>query len=451
MLVALQNQAAPPDRAARLVELIGKHRGHWGVFAQRLETGEVLADRCSTCFFTPASVTKLITTGLALTRFGGTHRFTTEVRAVGRDLHLVGSGDPTLSGRVYPYGAGNGGGDSLVPIEILAGAVVARGVREVAGDIVGDDTLWPWKPAPDGWSHDDFTWDFGAPISALTFADSTLMLTMLPGAKVGEAARLSLSPAVEYFAIDNRLETTAGGPRRIQVTRMPGSRQLKISGQIPLSDRGRTEALGIDDPALFAATALREALQRRGVAVYGVARAMHRTQGDVHRILGGEIVATRTSPPLAQIAQLVNKVSQNLHAELLLEAAGGIPVLESFLETSVQVPRTEFRFVDGSGLSRLDTITPRALVQVLAHLRENKEFAATLPISGVDGSLQYRFRGSDAVRAKTGGMTGVQTLAGYIDSRTNGRLAFAIFVNNDNGSGAETRAVIDRVAAILME
>lgn len=438
----------------RIEEVVGQHRGHWGIFAQRLDTGEVLADRCSTCFFTPASVTKLITTSLAFARFGPAHRFTTEVRAAGDHLYLIGSGDPTLSGRTYPYAVGVGGGNALAPLDALADAVAARGVTAVAGDVVGDDSLWAWRPAPDGWSHDDFTWDFGAPVSALTFADNNIALTILPGARVGDPARLAVNPAVEYFSFDNRIETTANGARKFSITRMPGSRQLLLAGTIPVGDRGRTEVLSIDDPALFAATAFREALVRRGIRVQGVARALHRTNGDAPASRGGEVLASRLSPPLSQIAQVVNKVSQNLHAELLLEAAGGTDVLHGFLEASAQVPRTEYKFVDGSGLSRLDTMTPRTMVRVLAHMKDHAEFTATLPVAAKDGSLQYRFRKpteAGRVRAKTGGMTGVQTLAGYLDSRTHGRVAFAILVNNDNGPGAVTRQAMDRVVSILMD
>ena len=454
-----QTGAAAPagaqDRAVRMEEIAAKHRAHWGLFAQRIDTGEILVDRCSTCFFTPASITKLITTALALTRLGPTHRFTTEVRSAGEHLYLIGSGDPTLSGRLYPYSPGNGQGAALTPIETLAATVAARGVTNVTGDIIGDDTLWPWRPAPDGWSHDDFTWDFGAPVSALTLADSNIALTILPGARLGDPARLTLNPPVEYFTIDNRIETTPNGQRKLRIERMPGSRQLLLSGTIPLADRGRTETLAIDDPALFAATAFREALLRQGIAVHGVARALHRAQGDAVRSPGGELLATRTSPPLAQIAQVVNKVSQNLHAELLLEASGGLDVMSAFLETIVNTPKSEFRFVDGSGLSRLDTITPRSMVRLLIHMGPNLDFAATLPIGATDGSLQHRYRakGMEGVRvqAKTGGMTGVQTLAGYVDSRSNGRIAFAMLVNNDNGPGVVTREAMDRIVAILME
>jgi len=454
ILLAQQTTVPAQGPAARIEEIATQHRGHWGIYAQRLDTGEVLAERCGNCFFTPASVTKLLTTALALERLGAAHRFSTEVRRHGRDLHLVGGGDPSLSGRAFPYVEGAGMTDAMVPLQALAAAVAARGVTEVDG-VVGDDTLWPWRPVPDGWSHDDLTWDFGAPLSALSFAESNLQLTMLPGAKVGDLARLSLSPNVEYFAIDNRLETVAprSGPRRIVITRLPGMRQLMLTGTIPLGDRGRTETLAVDDPALYAAVAFRQALIREGINVTGEARALHRPPGgNAADAPAGETLVRRASPPLGQLAQVVNKVSQNLHAEMLLEASGGGQSLQDFLTGTLQTPRTEFRFVDGSGLSRLDTITPRALARVLSHMAGQRDFAATLPVGGADGSLRLRFvRPPVGVQAKTGGMTGVQTLAGYVDSRANGRVAFVILVNNDNGPGGVTRAAMDRVVAILAE
>jgi D-alanyl-D-alanine carboxypeptidase/D-alanyl-D-alanine-endopeptidase (penicillin-binding protein 4) len=440
------------DTPSRVHEIVSAHRGHWGIVAVRVDNGETIVDRCANCFFTPASITKLVSTVFAFERLGGSHRFPTEVRQQGRDLYLTGGGDPSLSGRPYPYREGHGTGPAMSALEMLASAVAARGIRE-AHDVVGDDTLWAWRPAPDGWSHDDLTWDFGAPLSALSFAESSIQLTMMPGPRVGDLARVSLSPAVEYFSIDNRLETTANGARQIRITRMPSARQLLITGSIPWNDRGRSEILAVDDPALFAAAAFREALIRQGVTVTGEIRALHRGSGDGAAARArGELVAQRMSPPLAQLAQVVNKVSQNLHAEMLLEASGGVEALEGFLEETLQVPRTEFRFVDGSGLSRLDMITPRALSRVLLHMKDHRDFLDTLPVGGVDGSLRFRFtRPHLKVQAKTGGMTGVQTLAGYVDSKSNGRVAFVIMVNNDNSPGAVTRAAIDRVVAVLAD
>ena len=189
-------------------------------------------------------------------------------------LRLVGGGDPNLSARAIPYRMGPLTGNPLAAIEDLADQVVARGVKRVDGDIVGDDTWYVWQPYAVGWSVDDPQSDDGPPISALTLADNVLTLSVHPGANVGDVAALSLLPAIEFYRIENRVRTVAaGGERRIRFQRIPGSRDAQLWGTIPLRDRGLDLLIGVEDPAQFAAQALRTALERRGVTVSGAAIA----------------------------------------------------------------------------------------------------------------------------------------------------------------------------------
>jgi D-alanyl-D-alanine carboxypeptidase/D-alanyl-D-alanine-endopeptidase (penicillin-binding protein 4) len=451
--------SASDSLTPKIDQILAGHRGQWGIAVQKLSDGQVLHRRCGECFFTPASVTKLFSTSFALARLGADSRFSTRVMASERPaesgvvrggLVLVGGGDPTLTGRGYPYL--KSAHTPLAPLAELADQVVAAGVTRVDGDIVGDDALWPWEPVPDGWSHDDLTWDYGAAPSALMVNEGVLQLTLQPGARAGDVARVSVAPAIEYFTLDNRVATVASGARQIRMIRMPGSRQIQLTGQMPLSDRGWSGLVAQDDPAQYAAEAFRQLLLERGVTVDGVARTRHRAVGEMLLARGGIVVAERSSPPLIEILTVVNKVSQNLLAEMMLRAAGGVEGLREYL-AGMGIPRSEARFEDGSGLSRLTAVTPSAMVRLLSQKQTAENFIETLPHGGVDGSLKVRYARDSRghrIRAKTGGMTGIKALAGYVDSMTHGRLAFAIFVNNDHGS-PDTVKRIDQVALLLAE
>ena len=297
--------ASPVARAAFL-----------GIRVVDLDQNRVIFERNSNRLFLPASNAKLFTTAQALIRLGPEHRFQTSVLAdrapdaagCVASLRLLGGGDPNLSGRAIPYRMGAPSADPLQAIEDLASQILAHGVRCVAGDVVGDDTAYVWEPFPEGWEMDDAVWDYGAAVSALSINDNTLAMTVQPGQRDGDAVRILLTPALEYYQIDNRARTTPGAKSNLMVDRLPGSRQLRIWGTLGLGAAADTETLGIDDPALYAAFALRDALTRRGVAVRGEARARHLfpnqiadlEKGPAPEPEGGVELARRESPPLVE-------------------------------------------------------------------------------------------------------------------------------------------------------
>lgn len=459
LLICALPLLASDDLTTKIDRILTGHRAQWGIAVQKLSDGQILQQRCADCFFTPASVTKLFSTSFALARLGADTRFSTRVLAPAKpnaeggvlgNLTLLGGADPTLTGRGYPYGTPHH--PPLAALEALADQVVAAGVTRIEGDILGDDTLWPWEPVPDGWSHDDLTWDYGAPPAALMVNEGVLQVTLLPGARVGDLARVALQPRFEYFTLDNRVTTVAAGARQIRVIRMPGSRQVQITGQMAISDGGWSGLLAQDDPAQYAAAAFKQILVARGITVAGSARAKHRAVGEAFLPPNGITLAERTSPPLIEIVTVLNKVSQNLLADMMLRASGGVEGLRAYL-SGLGISRSEARFEDGSGLSRLTAVTPNAMVRLLSQKQTAENFIESLPHGGVDGSIKMRF-GRDAratlIRAKTGGMTGVKTLAGYIDSATHGRLAFAIFINDDHGS-VDSIKRMDQIALLLTE
>jgi D-alanyl-D-alanine carboxypeptidase/D-alanyl-D-alanine-endopeptidase (penicillin-binding protein 4) len=363
----------------------------------------------------------------------------------------------------------------LAAIEDLADQVVSRGVKRIDGNIEGDDTAYVWAPYAEGWTLDDTLWEYGAAVSALAVNDNAFNLTVEPGGRAGEPARVTAAPPVEYYLIDNRVRTTAGGARRIHIDRGLGGRQLRVWGSIPAGDKGQTNVLGIDDPAWYAARALYDALARRGVAIAGGVSVRHLFPNQVETLEAGPApppepgveLARRASAPLAEDLRITDKVSQNLHAEMLLRAVArarrgigsreaGLEEMKTFLDEA-GIPRDAYSFNDGSGLARLNLVTPAAVVRLLRYMWNSPARGAwtgLLPVGGQDGTLSNRFTGTLAagrIRAKTGTLSGVSALSGYATRPRGGTLAFAILVNNYLGDGQEVRAAMDRICNLMVE
>src|SRR5437762_2936382 len=327
-------------------------RGFWGIEITSATTGKVLYSLNADKLFTPASNTKLFTTAAALALIGPDYRFRTTIETNGSldkygrlsgDLILVGRGDPTLSGRELPYSMRTQReSDPVKVLEQLADELTKKGVKYIDGDVVADDSYFAFERYGEGWSQDDLVWADGAPVSALTLNDNVVFVNILPGTHPGDKAFVSVLPFADYYTIDNRLMTTpAGGARRIYINREPGATELTLWGTIPIDDAGANEGLAIEDPAEFAAALFRHLLEVRGIAIYGKQRTHHTelanlstftstvlasSRGGDERSLsspsGPLILAEYQSSPLSQDIQVINKVSQNLHAEILLRLLG---------------------------------------------------------------------------------------------------------------------------------
>lgn len=443
-------------------------RSSIGIHVVSLVSGKPLYARNEDRFFLPASNMKLFTTALALTKLGPDYRFETRlIEEPSGDVTLVGSGDPSMSGRVYPYRRDAPNGPPLKPIEDLADQAVAAGLKHVRGDIVGDDRLYPWAPFPPNWSQSDAAGESGAPVSALSVADNFITIVFKPGATPGALAAISLTPPLEYFAIDNRVITVAAkAEERIRVNRVPGSRQLLLEGTIPAGAQTASASVALDDPALYAACALYDALTRRGVSIDGHPVARHRSAGEAYQAPDGKTLATRFSPPASELIQMTDKVSENLHAELLLREvgrAGGEGGLDSALAemkvflTRIGAAPSESRIDDGSGLSRNALVTPQLVTRLLSYMYASKfrdTWVAMLPVGGEDGTLSRRLccvSDAASIHAKTGTLNRAITLSGYADSKSRGWLAFSILVNDFAAPAAEVQAWVDKIALALVE
>src|SRR6266849_4327063 len=274
LLVAGSALAAPPkplqERIAGVLSAPDLARGFWGIEVRALSSGQTFYGLNPDKLFTPASNTKLFTTAAALALIGPDYKFRTTVETAGTldrygrlngDLLLVGRGDPNLSGRELPYDLRTQRNDHPIQaLEMLADALVQKGVKYVDGDIVADDSYFAFERYGEGWSQDDLVWADGAPVSALTINDNVVFVNILPADRPGEKAFVSVKPFAEYYRIDNRIITTpAGTGRKFFVNREPGS----------------NEALAIEDPAEFAAGLFRQLLEKRGIVIYGRQRTRH--------------------------------------------------------------------------------------------------------------------------------------------------------------------------------
>jgi D-alanyl-D-alanine carboxypeptidase/D-alanyl-D-alanine-endopeptidase (penicillin-binding protein 4) len=476
--LALVLAAATEAQTAPLAKTIGAvlaspevRHATWSVHVVDLASGRTLFAHRPDSPLTPASNTKLFSTALALLRLGPDHRFETRVLAAappdaqGRlagDLVLAGGGDPTLSNRPLPYRRNAPReGDPLQAFEDLAAQIAAAGVKRVDGDLIGDDTLYPWEPYPDGWTVDDSLFDSGAPVSALTVNDNLVTLVFRPGANPGDRALLTLNPSLEHFTVLNEVRTGASVP--LLCERAPGSSVVRVAGAIA---RPAAETLALDDPALYAARALAAALQRRGIGLSGRVRSRHRSPDQPYAEPAPVTLVRRHSPPLIQTLQVVNKVSQNLHAELALREAArmaqGDASREAALEEldkfrdELKIPKASFRLEDASGLSRKGLLSAAALTRLLAHMAaapRAEPWLSTLPIGGEDGSLGSRFGGvRDAarIRAKTGSVRHVVALSGYVAGGNKPRAAFAILANHASAPAGEVRQAVDRIAVAIL-
>lgn len=468
---------------------------HFGISAVTLSGRPVYALN-EAQYFEPASNAKLFTTAALLSLLPSDATWTTDVVTSGKvqdgtvtgNLVILGVGDPTMSGRAYPYeGHTERPNPPLQALQGLADQIVADGIHRIDGDIVGNDAWFPWEPYGSDWAWDDLQWDYGAPASALTINDNVDYLNVAPS-PLRQPTVVTWNPDVPYYTLENSLTSVPGfAPASYGIDRAPGSLKIRLFGSI--NDRGLHEALAVQDPARFAAIALRQMLLARGVDVQGKAVAQHRYSDDtqdfrkevdepivLHRLnlatirqpeAGVRVLATHVSPPLAEDVKVTLKVSQNLHAELYLRLLGrlegsdgsiaeGARVVHEFL-IRAGIDPDDFVFFDGSGLSRADLITPRAATTLLvyaAHRPWGSIYRDALPVGGVDGTLSDRFTTGplhERIFAKTGTLGEASTLSGYLIARSGKTLAFSVLCNDRNPTGHAARRAIDQIVTAIAE
>jgi D-alanyl-D-alanine carboxypeptidase/D-alanyl-D-alanine-endopeptidase (penicillin-binding protein 4) len=420
--------------------------------------------------FIPASNTKMFTTAVAFETLSGLDApdaaggAAIRLEPNGRgapDVVLIGHGDARLSSA--PDCASN-------CLAVLADAVAAK--AGAIRDVIGDDSLFPderWSP---GMSWNNIPTRSGTALSALSLDDNELRLTIVPSA-AGQPPRVE---GLSYFEVQNRAATIPGAKADLHIHRVPGSRVLRLTGTIGSAAEPELLRLGIDDPAHYAAWRLIGLLRSRGVVVLGKADARHRppslADDPVRR--GGapaprppraEPLARLTPPPLVQDIVQINKVSQNLHSELLIRRVGlvsgsgsladGIARVRAML-AQAGVPRAQYDFSDGSGMSTYNRVAPRGMVRFLAWAAGRPwgaAWRAGFPVGGVDGTLAGRFLGTTLegrIFAKTGTLNATSALSGYMLAKSGRTLLFSAYAN-DIPEGQSGTSAIDAALILIAE
>jgi D-alanyl-D-alanine carboxypeptidase/D-alanyl-D-alanine-endopeptidase (penicillin-binding protein 4) len=474
------------SRIEQIVRQPALDPGFFAVKIASLDSGQIIFEQDANKFVRPASNMKLYTVAAAFDRLTPDFRFITSVYAkekpddgkVKGDLIVYGRGDPSVAARFNQ-------GDYFKGINDLADRVVAAGVKRVKGDLVGDESYFNGAPLGSGWEWEDLTWSYGAPVSALNINDNALDLNVKPGDRVGAPVLVTTGPpSASFVTIVNRATTSARGSRsNLRIYRGLGANAIELSGTLPLGDAGFVGGIAIPDPALAFVTMLRDALLKRGVKVDGRVRTVNwRTGGSiVPGANAGETatvpapveIASLQSPPFSVIAAHTLKPSQNQYTELILRTLGrtqpppvsengrtrddeaaGLEVVRNFLRQA-GIADTDVALNDGSGLSRNDLISANTTVALLTFMTKHKYFAQfqeALPVAGVDGTLRTRMRGTPAegnLRAKTGSLSSVASLSGYVTTAGGERLVFSMMLNNYPDASAVRRDSIDAIAVLL--
>jgi len=421
---------------------------HWGVMVQSLETGEVFYRQNVDKLFMPASNNKLITAAVSLARLGADHRFTTRVAATGPilengtlegDLVVVGGGDPAISERFYDD-------DPTAAFRDWADSLKARGITRISGDVIGDDDLFDDVHVGPGWAWDYLDSYYAAEIGALLYNEGAVTYRIAPGDSVGAPASIESLPPTNYLNLDIDVTTTADSIGVfVRSDRSPFSNDARLWGEIWINGDTVTRYIAPHDPTLYFVTVLTEVLEAEGIEVGGGPADLDDLAEEID-VGSLEPLFVHYSPTLAEIIEPFLKRSQNQIGEMLMRYLGAVTSGTGSLRTAREAveetltgwgltPKS-YIYVDGSGLSRYNYVSPDALVRLLRVMARRPEFDVfyeSLPIAGVDGTLRGRMRGTRAegnAHAKTGSIANSRALSGYVTTLDGELVIFSMIANN---------------------
>jgi D-alanyl-D-alanine carboxypeptidase/D-alanyl-D-alanine-endopeptidase (penicillin-binding protein 4) len=337
----------------------------------------------------------------------------------------------------------------------------AAGIRRIEGRVLAWDGLVAGERRGEDWTWGDLVWSYGAEVSALALNDNCVDLTVAPGEREGDAVVIGASPTSSFYRVVSTATTIArGAPGELRLERDLGGNVIRLSGTHAIGQRPWQGSVALENPPLFAATVFAEVLASKGIIVTGEADTLSAPPPMARRV-----IAFLDSLPLSELIDTINQQSQNLHTEMLLRLLGarraGVGTLESGQEAVEEfllrmgVQPEAWQLQDASGLSRSDLLSPRGMVTLLVAMDRHPHaavFRASLPVAGVDGTLESRMRGTAAagrVQAKTGTIRNVNGLAGYATARNGDRLAFFAAVNHHTAEGSQATAALDALAALL--
>lgn len=433
------------------------HSGSWGVMVVSLSHGDTLFSINADVPHLPASTQKVLTSVLALNTLGPQYRYHTDVLHTGTlsngrldgDLILRGDGDPSMSSRFI-------GGKPDAAMDSLAARVLKAGVREVTGRIVGDASAFEARSIPEGWHRRILQDAYAGRVSGLSLNENIVWVTIRPTAR-GNAADVVLEPATASIPLHSSVRTVAGRSASIHLTK--GSAGITATGSIGADVYQRSYSYIVEDPASFTTGAFLAALQRNGITVAN-GMTLAKTPASAAPLTSWE------SAPLETLLTVMNRESVNVIAEHVFRAASrgadrhtvgaaatGDSALRALLARNVGVRTDAVTAADGSGLSQLDKVSPRAMVQLLGWADRSSWgplLHASLPLAGESGTLRHRMIGSTAqtnLHAKTGTTNDVVALAGYVTARNGELIAFALLYNGRDRWRA--REAIDAIGVTL--
>jgi serine-type D-Ala-D-Ala carboxypeptidase/endopeptidase (penicillin-binding protein 4) len=453
--------------------------GRWGVAVLSLRDGKLIYQRNGNELFTPASNMKVYTTAVALDFLGADYHWRTSVYSDSApDANGTINGDVVLYGRGAPDLVAANKNENFNSLEELASALAKRGVKRVRGNVIGDESYFRGEPIGEGWQWNDLQWYFGAEASALTINGNSADISITSPAKLGDKPTITSSDVDGYIQITNNIATIErGGKFKIGVQRGLSDNNVVVWGEFPLGARGYGVNLSVHRPALWAAQLFIRALKAQGITVDGVPKARDSKTPETERFKtdGKQELAAVISKSLGEIVRVTNKLSVNLYAELILRTLGrergsmlssqelpgrergdeeaGTDIVRLWLSRS-GIKTNGLAIHDGSGLSRLNLVTPQATVRLLEAIRRTYSgeiFTDSLPIAAKDGTLVGRLQPvSERVFAKTGALIYDNSLSGYLKTSTGQLLVFSVFCNDFDSHGGATR-LIDRLVVTMCD
>jgi D-alanyl-D-alanine carboxypeptidase/D-alanyl-D-alanine-endopeptidase (penicillin-binding protein 4) len=440
---------------------------HWGAHVVSLRDGRTLFAYNAPEFLIPASNQKTLTVAAAAERLGWDYRFTTRLMATGPivgdgvldgDLVIVGDGDPTINPR-HP--------DRWGVFDRWVDALEAHGLKAIRGNVIGDDNRFDEPGWGVGWAWDNLQDGYGAPVGALQYHENQVEVIVGPGLTAGAPGVIATSPIGSGLDIVNKVLTVAAdGETAISLARVPGTPNLHVRGQIAASAKPVTTFAAVQNPTEFYLEALRGVFLRHGIEVIGAMTDIDDLLDPPDADSRRELLVDR-SPPLSEVADVLMKWSRNGYAETLLHALApgdqpatgtrGMAAMREAL-TALGLGPDGYLARDGSGLSRYDYVSAESLTRLLAALHRHAihaaPFRATLPVAGISGTLASRMKGTPAegrVLAKTGTLSNVRSIAGYLTTAAGEPIAFAFLANNFQVSTAEIDAITDNALVRLVE
>jgi len=440
-----------------------------------LRTGETIYAKNADKLVMPASNMKIVTMTVAAEKLGWNFTYETRLEATGTitdgilngDLVVVGGGDPTI--------LTNDGGPAPLFAE-WAAALRKAGIKRVNGRIIGDDSYFDDETLGMGWSWDDMVFGYSAPISGLSYNENQVVARITPGAKPGDPAKVELSPAAGHgLALTSQVVTQArpadAAPdarlrAAVSFDRLFGQNTLVVRGTIPVGIAPAVQTVSVNNPTLFFVESLRLGLLDSGIIVRDGAFDLD----DITTPIAGtrSVIAERTSPPLSLIGPYFMKESQNFIAETLFKTLGKVVKGEGTAEaahavvtetlTSWGIPADSIVMRDGSGLSRYNYVTTNSIVTMLTHMWKNDAlrgpFAAALPVAAHDGTLSSRMKNTwldSHVQAKTGTISNVRSLSGYLETKSGERIVFSIIGNHFTVPSSQIDAIAEKALALVSE